>query len=275
MLGFARQRAVAASFQKKRKSFSTGAEPARATDGDGLATDVELFARRTATLRTRVSRLFQSAQSGPSHDLLTRAFDELQVAIEELQVAEDALRSQAQQQLISHEALDTERRYYCDLFEQAPVAYLVTSTEGTIRQANRPAAALLKTQARQLIGRSLALFVPEGSRRAFRARIPQLCQSDGPHEWYTQIQPWEGESLEALLLVSATCDSTSRPVALRWLVHALATPSEPDAGEAPSAAELELRVAQLNSQLADLRAQIQALARYADGENLQEREVGQ
>jgi PAS domain S-box-containing protein len=223
-------------------------------------------------MRERVSRLFRNAQAGPSQDLLMSALEELQIALEELQVAEEVLRTQTEQQLISHETLDTERRYYCDLFEQAPVAYLVTSTEGTIRQANRPAATLLKTQARQLIGRSLALFVPEGSRRAFRARIPQLCESEGPHEWYIQLQAWEGEPLDVLLLIGVTYDSTGRPAALRWLVHQLAIPVQQ--GAEGDQFELEQRVSQLDRQLAALRAQIRELARQADAAALQERAVG-
>ncbi|MEN9939114.1 MAG: hypothetical protein RLZZ387_5693 [Chloroflexota bacterium] len=235
--------------------------------------DVDLFAKRVVSLRERVSRLFRSAQAGPTQDLLTRAFDELQVALEELQGAEEALRAQAQQQLISSESLDTERRYYCDLFEQAPVGYIITNTEGTIRQANRPAATLLKTQARQLIGRSLALFVPEGSRRAFRARIPQMCTTDGPEEWRTQLQPWEGEPVDVLLLVAPAHDSAGRVSALRWLAHRAAAQALHSDGDGV-VFELEQRIDLLTSQLADLRAQIQSLATYAQESTLREREVG-
>jgi PAS domain S-box-containing protein len=235
--------------------------------------EVDRFAGRVASMRERVSRLFRSAQVGATPDLLTRAFDELQCALEELQSAEVALRAQSQQQLVSFEALDTERRSYCDLFEQAPVGYVVTSAEGTIRQANRPASALLGTQARQLIGRSLALFVPEGSRRSFRARIPRLCQSEGPHEWYTPLQPWEGELFEALLLVSASYDSAGRTAALRWLVHRLEERPQHDASSV-SAAESEPQARRLSAHLAALRAQIHALAHYADELPLLERELG-
>lgn len=266
---------MAATSNKRRRSVGVDAEQphARSDHSNRGAIDVALFGRRVGAMRERVSSLFRNAQYGASPDLLTQAFDELQLALEELQAAEEALRSQSQQQLNTHENLDTERRYYCDLFEQAPVAYLITSTEGTIRQANRPATALLRTQARQLIGRSLALFVPEGSRRVFRARLGQLCQSEGPHEWYTQIQPWEGEQRDVLLLVGAAFDSSGRPAALRWLVHELAAPAQLAAGTVISF-EREQRLAQLNGQLVELRAQIQALARYADEATLEEREFG-
>ncbi|MFO7170478.1 MAG: PAS domain-containing protein [Chloroflexota bacterium] len=237
--------------------------------------DVDLFARRVASMRERVSQLFRDAQSGATSDLLTLAFDELQGALDELQFAEAALRAQSQQQLISEEALETERRYYCDLFERAPVGYLVTSSDGTIRQANRPASELLGVPARQLIGRSLALFVPEGSRRKFRARISQLGCKDTPDEWILQLQPWEGQPFDALLLAAPARDTGGRVASLRWLIHRpSAALLSHAAGEHSDTVELERRNAQLAAELEDLRAQIRALAHRADEAALQAREVG-
>ncbi|HWQ11458.1 MAG TPA: PAS domain-containing protein [Roseiflexaceae bacterium] len=236
--------------------------------------DVDRFAGRVASMRERVSRLFRSAQAGATPELLMSAFDELQSALEELQLAEETVRVQSQEQATALSALETEHRSYCDLFEQAPVGYLVTSAEGTIRQANQPASVLLGTQARQLIGRSLALFVPEGSRRAFRTHIPRLCQSEGPHEWRVRLQPWEGEPFEALLLVSTTYDSAGRPAALRWLAHRLAERSRRREERASTVSAYEQQVEILTAQLAELRAQIHALAQYASEVPLRERELG-
>lgn len=230
--------------RKRRKGRDLAEEPARSAAANDAPVDIVLFAQRVATLRERVRQLFSRAQSGSSQELLEQVCDELQRALDELQIAQEALGLQEQQRQLAHEALATERRSYTELFEQAPVAYLVTSVEGTIRQANAPAADLLQTQGRQLIGRSLALFVPDGSRRDFRSRLPLIAQSDGPIEWYAQLQPLENPPFDALLLASASYDTSGRPVTLRWLLHRLA--STPLSDLAPlSAAELDRRVAHL------------------------------
>jgi PAS domain S-box-containing protein len=213
------------SSRRREKRVAPDALDAPAKDSAGEIINVEIFAQRIAAMRERVRRLFHSAHQGVTPELLAQSFDELQFALEELQTAEEALRVHAQQRLNTRADLDAKRHQYFDLFEQAPVAYLVTSPEGTIRLANGPAAELLNVQARQLMGRSLALFVPEGSRRAFRSQLAEICHDPGPHEWLTRIRQWEGEQLDVLLLVSTVFDSQERPAAMRWLIHRPTSPA--------------------------------------------------
>lgn len=238
--------------------------------------DVSAFSRRLALMHQRVSQLYRRGQSAPAQDLLSSAFDELQQALEELQAAEAALREQHQQRQSSAEAIEAERRHYCDLFDRAPIAYLVTTTDGTIRQVNIAGATMLGSRPKLLVGRSLALFVPEGERRTFRARVPDLRMMDNRSEWRQQLQPWDGELFEALLIVAPARDSTGRTASLRWIIHRLTT--APDSlfsanRVATSSTELEQQVATLSSQLATLYDQIQSLAPQPGG-SLRERELG-
>ena len=53
-----------------------------------------------------------------------------------------------------------------ELFEHAPVAYLVTDAAGTIREANRLAGRLLSSTPRSLTGKPLELFVAPEDRWA-------------------------------------------------------------------------------------------------------------
>src|SRR5690349_13809332 len=121
------------------------------------------------TLRQRVQSLYQQSGAGVQPDtVLSRAFEELAHALEELQAADLALHQQRDEWLNKQAELELERQRYRDLFEHAPAGYLVTSTDGAIRQANSAALALLETSERAIVGRSLAFFVPDGQRRAFR-----------------------------------------------------------------------------------------------------------
>jgi PAS domain S-box-containing protein len=174
------------------------------------------------TLRQRVQSLYQQAGAHARSDaVLDQAFEELAHALEELQAADQALRWQRDEWLNKQAELELESQRYKDLFEHAPAAYVVTSIDGAIRQANRAALALLDTSDRAIVGRSLAFFVPDGQRRTFREKIAELLPETAPQEWKVSMCSWEGAPLEARLTVSVLRGASGRPLALYWLIHAL------------------------------------------------------
>jgi len=178
------------------------------------------------TLRQRVQSLYQQGGSNAQSDaLLSQAFDELAHALEELQEADQALHQLRDDWLIKQAELKLENQRYKDLFEHAPAGYIVTSIDGAIRQANSAALALLETSDRAIVGRSLAFFVPEGQRRAFRERIAALVQATRPEEWVISMCSWEGTPIEARLTTSVLRGASGRPLALYWLIHALDEPN--------------------------------------------------
>jgi len=144
---------------------------------------VEQAPVKIQTLRQRVQSLYQQGGMNAQSDaVLSRAFEELAHALDELQSADQALRRHHDEALNKQAELELECQRYKDLFEHAPAGYVVTSIDGAIRQANPAALALLKTSARAIVGRSLALFVPEGQRRALREKIANLLQAAAPQE---------------------------------------------------------------------------------------------
>jgi PAS domain S-box-containing protein len=186
-----------------------------------------MLSQQIQTMRQRVQNLSQGAQGGSRYeDLLPKVFDELDHALEKLQAVEAELHQQQQQVLDTREHLEAERQTYQELFEHAPVSYLLTGADGVIRQANRAAAALFKTTEKLMIGRSLALYVPEGERRAFRRAISDLSSTTGIQELHAQIQPWRGPTFYAILSVAVVRDRRSRPVQLRWMITKKSTTSE-------------------------------------------------
>jgi len=178
------------------------------------------------TLRQRVQSLYRQAGAHAQSDaVLGQAFEELAHALEELQAADQALRRQQDEWLNKQADLKLECQRYKDLFEHAPAAYVVTSIDGAIRQANPAALALLETSDRAIVGRSLAFFVPEGQRRIFREKIAALLQATMPEEWVISMCSWEGTPIEARLTASMLRGTSGRPLALHWLIHAVGTAS--------------------------------------------------
>jgi len=174
------------------------------------------------TLRQRVQLLYQQGGTNAQSDtVLSQAFEELAHALEELQSADQALHRQRDEWLNKQAELELECRRYKDLFEYAPAGYVVTSIDGAIRQANPPALALLETSDRAIVGRSLAFFVPEGQRRAFREKIADVLRATTPQEWAISMCSWDGTPIEAQLTASVLRGANGRPLALYWLIRSL------------------------------------------------------
>src|SRR5215471_1104111 len=100
--------------------------------------------------------------------------DELLLTTEELSAAEEELRTQNERLQEAHIALFEERERYRELFEQAPVAYIVTDRHGTIKSANRAAARLLMCRSDRLRGKPIVVFARDASRRRLRRAFGTL-----------------------------------------------------------------------------------------------------
>lgn len=174
---------------------------------------------RMHIFRQRVQLLYQQgAVPAQTNTVLSQALEELAHALEELQAADQALHQQREEWLNQQAAQELESQRYKDLFEHAPAGYLVTSIDGAIRQANSTALTMIGTSARSIVGRSLALFVLEGQRRAFREKIAQVLQATAPQEWVMSMCSWEGSPFEARVRASVLRGTSDRPLALYWLV---------------------------------------------------------
>ena len=178
-------------------------------------------------MQQRMQLLYRSAHNeSRQYELLPKAFDELDHALEELQTLETEIYQQQVQLLDTREHLEAERQTYQDLFEFAPVSYLITSPEGTIHRANQAGAALFETVEKFMIGRPLALFVPEGERRAFRTAVAQLPSKDGVQEWTLQMQSWGGPVFDVAISVGVVRGRLGHPLTLRWIIKKLGRANE-------------------------------------------------
>lgn len=129
-------------------------------------------------------------RAGPTPEpVLQEAITELETTLEGLSAALETIHELHAEVHRSRGQLESERRYFQDLFDLAPDAYLLTDAEGVIRGANRAALRMFATGADRLVGRQLASFVPPDERHDFRAQLHALDPSHGHQDWIFGIVP--------------------------------------------------------------------------------------
>ncbi len=139
---------------------------------------------------------------------------ELHAALEEIQTLWEELQAQS-------DLLAAERQSHADFFEYAPDAYVVTEPQGEIREANRAARELLGGPAGALDGASLANFVAEGERAAFRGRlVAARGRPDGEmEEWAGTLVRGAGEPRKVLFRVRSIKVRRKNADGLCWLIR--------------------------------------------------------
>jgi PAS domain S-box-containing protein len=122
----------------------------------------------------------------------------------------------------THRALEAERRRYQELFDSAPVPYVVTDPTARVREANRAAADLLGVDQRFLAGKPLAAYVASGDRWGFRAMVARLHRGDDERVSDRQLRFRRrgGEVVTVAATVEPVPDLDGAP-AVRWLLRRL------------------------------------------------------
>ena len=168
--------------------------------------------------------------------------------------------------MAQEEALHKSEARYRALYENAPVAYVSVTPNGTIRMANERAAALLGREADALVGRSMPAFcrgeegndaAAERLERHLRAGDPLrdeevvLCRADGESVWVSlTMRPLPGggdEAVERLVMMIDVSERKEAEAALREARDALEE-------------RVEARTAELERANAHLERQTERLA---------------
>src|SRR5215210_1854540 len=102
---------------------------------------------RVTALRDRAAR----ATDAEARGLLAEGLEELATTFEQLNVAQEELRVQNEALAAAEAVAGAERERYRDLFDNAPLGYLVTDEDGVVRRANVAAGDLLETAPRYLV----------------------------------------------------------------------------------------------------------------------------
>lgn len=136
-------------------------------------------------IRRRAERLV--GDKDPSGlDEQERLIYELRIHQVELEMQNDELRQ-------SQQDLQTSRRQYEALFQQAPVGYLVLDRGGVVVESNEYAARLLRTERKNLERKPFIVFVPEESHATFYAHIGRVFSDEKQQSMEIQVHSRTGE----------------------------------------------------------------------------------
>src|SRR4051812_3898461 len=133
------------------------------------------FHEQVSGVRGRLAGLGARIAGAGSDPLLQEALEELRTAFEELQVSDEELRQQNESLVAAQLLLEEEHARYAELFHSAPEAYLVSTPDGSVREANRAAAELLGVRPTALVGKPLAVFVAPAHLRPFREQVNRVA----------------------------------------------------------------------------------------------------
>lgn len=154
--------------------------------------------------------------AAPLPQKVLAALGDLEIAHEELRVAEEELddqRAQIERLVALH---DTGQRWRDHLFALLPVGVLVTDAGGKILETNASAAALLGVRPVHLPGKPLLVFVANDHRRLVRDLLGRLGRGKAELHATVQLTPRSGEPVSADLV--AVPDPDQEPGTLRWIV---------------------------------------------------------
>jgi PAS domain S-box-containing protein len=215
------------------------------------------FTRELRAARARIAELQRrhGAVGGAGRRLLPEALAEVDTALEELAVSGRELQEQTAELAATRDALEAERERYQELFQSAPVAYVVTDPVGRVREANRATAELLEARPEFLPGKPLAAFVAYDDRFTFRVMLNRLRLGEEARveDAPLRLRRRGGEPAEVLVTVAVVRDREGSVRALRWLVRDAAGPDAP-------APLLVVSVDQVIQQAQARRRQLETLA---------------
>ncbi|MFP5286606.1 MAG: two-component system sensor histidine kinase NtrB, partial [Thermoanaerobaculia bacterium] len=164
-----------------------------------------------STLRAQVA-----TPESISRRQVVEALEALQQSLQELDVAEEELLQQNEALLSVQEELELERHRYRELFERAPVPYLVTDGQGTIRDCNSAAGELLGRPCKALRGKPVMALVRPEDRPALRTLLHGLR---GRSETELELLRQDGPPRTAVVTVDRDEDRPGRAASLRWVLR--------------------------------------------------------
>ena len=167
------------------------------------APDIGTFAEFADAIhgyRTRTESLVRVAlgrvgdQSGDISRDLADVSREIEGTFRTLDSAAEELRVQNEALFAARIELEDSSALFRDLFELAPTAYLVTTSDTRIIYANDAACSLLRIAKNALSGKPLTCFIPVEERSTFRAGVLRACEARVVSTWPGAITALEAQA---------------------------------------------------------------------------------
>jgi PAS domain S-box-containing protein len=180
------------------------------------------YCRRTVLQRAS-TLLTPTSADGQAVDELTDAQPGvaalLMTSLEELKVAEEELREQADQLANRQSVIDDAVRHYRQIFQRAPLPVILTDRYGSIHDANVAAEQLLRREARYLYRKPLAALAATPSRDKFRVQLAMMTE-DRPREWRLELRRNGDVPVEVWATVGFVPEAgPNRSGLLCWMIH--------------------------------------------------------
>ena len=179
-----------------------------------------------AEIRLYLQRIREQILAWQAHNL--RTGQELQAAVEDLQLIYEAMQTKLQMAevveqglLQQNQQIALEYHRYQDWFDAAPIAYLVADPNGLILQANQAMAQLLKVPQQYLAGKPLTLYLAETDRTNFRTKLNQLSPNAGLQVWQLNLCPRDDEPVVTEWHIAIALNPTGGIASLRIGIYPL------------------------------------------------------
>jgi PAS domain S-box-containing protein len=194
------------------------------------------------------------------------AWKEAEVALEkkfdELREAQRTLRAQNQELAQNRHELEIERGRYRELFDSAPIGYVITTREGVIQQVNSAAAEMLNESADFLVGFPFARLLTKSDRTLFFANIGRLTRHEVAQitGWQALVEPHGRPPFPCSMTVNLLKDETGRVSGLRWILRDVTERQEFEQHILRLNSELEQRVKQRTAALEMANRELEAFS---------------
>jgi PAS domain S-box-containing protein len=164
---------------------------------------------RAAQLRSRADEIArEKGFPSPNADKPLSSKEARQI-IHELQVHQIELSLQNEELLRAQAEMDALRARYFDLYNLAPVGYLVISLEGLITEVNLTASTLLGLPRAVLLRKPINRFIFKDDQDVYYLHRKKLLASGEPHSCELRIVRQDGTTFWALLTASAAQDPST------------------------------------------------------------------
>jgi PAS domain S-box-containing protein len=191
-----------------------------------------------------------------------QAEEALETKFNELRSTQEALRTQNAELESSRQALESERSRYRELFDSAPVGYILTNCQGTVQEVNLAAVNLLREQPEFLIGSPFARLLAREERAVFFGNLGRLTRQEvlKIETWETAIQPPNGTPFPCAILVNLVQDESRGLTGLRWILRDVTERKQAEEKILRLNAELEQRVRERTTALETANRELEAFS---------------
>lgn len=163
-------------------------------------------ALRATRLRQRAEEIAQARGLPPLAEIEAMPKEALQKMIHELHVHEFELEMQNDELRRSQVELDAVRQRYFDLYDLAPVGYLVVSLEGTILEVNLTAVTMLGAARASLVAQPIHRFIFKDDQDIYYHHRLILHRTGQPHQCELRMMKKDGTTLWVLLSATSARD---------------------------------------------------------------------